>query len=268
MSFKAYEFIYDGVSSYSYDLMLYDIGSTTSGEANLAGAVGIVEDIIGSRWKPYFYGIQFKNKLSFNMVFGLKNDRLDMHSYLNRVEIHEIATWLTGHTCYKPLRILQDDLIDVWYNCMFTNLELIGSGGEQYGFKATVTCDGPYAYRIEPNIVKNLQSTSASEFSINNLSALHVPAFPKLIISQNTGTTLSIENITSGNIFEISNIPNGVTDIVVDCDKCVISATNGANLYPNCNLQWVKIEPGYNEFSALGDCRLEVNYSFPVNVGA
>jgi len=281
MSFYACKFSFNEVSCEAYDLEMYNIGSTSAGEISFASTPGIVEETIGRNWKPYFYGVQFKNKLSFSLVFGLNEERLDARRFLTRTEIHNISTWLTGYTEYKILTIDQDDMSDYYYKCMISGLEVIGSYGEQYAFKATVICDSPYAYYDAAEVRENISGRSRIE--IYNSGALHMPIYPKIIIENNDGDNLSIINLresvnedeSTAPVFALSDIPSNVKRIVIDCATCVIETYDvdgnsvTTNLYDEESvIHWPRLYPGSNVFIVTGECDLEIKCTFPVNIGA
>lgn len=281
MSFYACKFSYNEVSCEAYDLEMYSIGSASAGEANIAGTSGIVDEVVGRNWRPYFYGVQFKNKLTFSLVFGLNEDRLESGQFLNRTEIHNISTWLTGYTDYKKLTIDQDDMSDYYYKCMISGLEVIGSYGEQYAFRATVTCDSPYAYYDAVETKKSIEGST--QIKLFNSSALHMPLYPKFIIENIADDELTIINLneaTDGDestapAFIIRNIPSNVNKIIINGDTCVIQAYDeddnsiDTNLYEDGSVtHWPRLYSGCNTFIVDGECDVTIKCTFPVNIGA
>ena len=281
MSFYACKFTFNEVSCEAYDLEMYNIGSTSAGEASLASTPSIIEETIGQNWKPYFYGVQFKNKLSFSLVFGLNEERLESRQFLTRTEIHNISTWLTGYTGYKKLTIDQEDMSDYYYKCMISGLEVIGSNGEQYGFKATAICDSPYAYYDAAETKKSV--SAGTRLKIYNSSALHVPIYPKIVINNNNSESLSIINMresidddmSTAPAFTLGDIPSNVKKMIVDCSTCVIQAYDvdsnpvSVDLYDGESvMHWPRLYRGNNIFVVSGECDIEIKCTFPVNIGA
>jgi len=281
MSFYACKFSFNEVSCEAYDLEMYSIGSTSAGEVSFASTPGIVEETIGKNWKPYFYGVQFKNKLSFSLVFGLNEERLDAGKFLTRTEIHNISTWLTGYTEYKVLTIDQEDMSDYYYKCMISGLEVIGSYGEQYAFKANVICDSPYAYYDAAETKENINGSSRIE--IYNSSALHMPIYPKIIIENNNDDNLTIVNTresvdgddSTAPVFALNDISSNIKTIIIDCSTCVIQTYDvdnnpvSANLYNDISaMHWPRLYSGSNVFIITGECDIKVKCTFPVNIGA
>lgn len=266
MAFYGCSFTFDGVACTTYDLMMYDIGGESQGDTDIAGVVEPVEETIGVRPVPYFYGAKFTKKLQFNIVFGVNNDRIDDDDYLTRDEIEDIAKWLTGHDQYKWLTIAQSDMSAYRYKCMITNLEVVEFGNIPYALRAVVTCDGPFAYR----------ATSTSSYTIdgpttityNNLSSSNTYFMPTFTFEIESGNSLSIVNNTDGGReMKFENIPGSIGSITVDCDHCIISDDQDINLYPNFNNKFLRLKRGNNTLVVTGKGTLTFTCDFYANIG-
>ena len=125
MAFWGKAFVFNDFPCEEFGLMLYDIGNETQGEGTFASTVSIVEEVVGARWKPWFYGVRYEKKLQMDIIFGVDERRLDKEKYLDRYEIDEIASWLTGHDKYLWLEIEQEDMEYVRYHCMISELSIV-----------------------------------------------------------------------------------------------------------------------------------------------
>ena len=195
MAFWGRTFVFDGIPCEAYDLMMYDVGDSGDEDAELASTATIDEETVGHRRKPYFYGVKYENKLTFEIVFGVNQRRLDAGKYLDRYEIDAIAGWLTGHDGYKWLEIEQPDARLIRYNCMITGLSLIQYGKVQWALRAEVTCDGPYAYKHPEETSYTVNGETNVTFY--NESKINGYYMPDIEITQ-TGGTFKIENMTAG----------------------------------------------------------------------
>lgn len=266
MSFWAETFTFNGTSCQNYDLMLYDIGGDDSNDPEFASVVTVTDEWVGSRWRPYFYGSKFQNKLTFDLVFGVNECRIDQGEYLTRSEIDAIATWLTGHDEYHWLTIDQEDLEGIRYRCMVTGLKTVSYGRIPWALQATVTCDGPFAYRTPTSVTYN--STGSRQIQFENKSSLNGYYYPVIRFDRRSGTSFSIENVTDGGrTFTMSNIPTSITTIQVDNDSCVITDDQDINLYGNCNYNWLRLKKGMNTLNLTGNGVFTFECEFPVNTG-
>lgn len=298
MAFWGHSFTFDGRPCEDYDLMMYDIGGNSQDEANFASSGNIIEDVVGVRWRPYFYGVQFENKLEFEITFGVNMDRLDHKEHLSRSEISEIASWLTGHTQYKWLEIEQEDLEYIRYKCMITDLSIVSYGNIPYTFRAKITCDSPYAYKREQEYQYNI--TGTTQMSIYNESCLNVPYYPIVVFEpsidsiqeassigdlsshsigemkhirigslasgQGEAISFSIKNNTdSGRTFQIDNMPGSISSVLIDNDHGIISNNMDLNIYPMCNFRFFRLIKGMNELEVTGNGILRIICEYPVN---
>lgn len=266
MAFWGKSFVFNGFPCEDFDLMLYDVGGESQGEGAFASTVSIVEEVVGNRWKPWFYGVKYENKLQMDIVFGVNENRLDKEKYLDRYEIDEIASWLTGHDKYMWFEIDQDDMEHVRYRCMVTDLSIVSYGNIPWAMKATLVCDSPYAYLYPQTFTYSINGTKKIEFL--NEGSHNGYYMPILDITLNGEQSISITNETDGGrTFELNNVPAAATDIRVNGDTCVITNNANLNLYPYCNFKFLRLVRGYNTLSITGKCTLKILCEFPVNAG-
>lgn len=266
MAFWGKTFVFNDISCEAFDLMLYDIGNDTQGEGTFASTVSIIEDVVGNRWKPWFYGVKYEKKLEFEIVFGVNTERIDRGKYLARFEIDEIASWLTGHDKYMWFAIDQEDMAHVHYRCIITDLSLVSYGNIPWAMKATITCDSPYAYLYPQEFSYEINGTKEIEFP--NGSSHNGYYMPILDITTTGGGTISITNKTDNDrTFELKDMPASITNIRVNNDTCVITNNADLNLYPYCNCKFFRLVRGYNTLSVTGNCTLKILCEFPANTG-
>lgn len=266
MAFWGCSFTFNGIPCEDYELMMYNIGTHTHSAGTFASTVTIVEEQMPSKWKPSFYGVKFENKLSFKIVFGVNEERVEKRKYLTRLELDEIASWLTGHNKYMWLEINQEDMDHARFKCMITSLDIIEYGDIPWALTATVTCDSPYAYQFPKEYVFTINGDRTIPFY--NESSHNGYYYPDLEMHIN-GSDFMIENETDdGRIFKFEGVPTSDGAIYIDNDHEVITREDGANMYPYFNFNFFRLKKGMNTLHIHGNGVLKIVCEFPVNPGS
>lgn len=286
MAFWGCTFSFDGISCSQYQLMLYNIGDKEQDATEFANTVKIHEEHIGTQWKPLFFGVSYENKLEGKLTFGVNQDRLDRQEYLTRDELSAVSTWLCGRKTYCPLTIAQDDMVGITYKCMITELKTVERGGFPWGFIATVTCDGPYAYRDAVAYTYHVDGDTT--FNIDNVSDHHGDYSPVITITTGTsilteendaaltaedesllldGGEFVVENLTTGQVMQFSKLPDTVLEIHVDCEHGVITSNTMLNMYKYFNFQFLRLKRGVNHIRCRGSGTIRFQCEYPVSVG-
>lgn len=264
MAFTGTTFFFDGVSSEQYGLMLCNFDSAKQEAGRVGGKLSIQEDRVARRSTSLHYGVTNNEAKSFPVVFVVT----DSNRRLDRYDIASIGAWLTGHSDYKELAIMQSDLEGVFYRCIITDLEQIELGMRTVGFTATVSCDGPYAYRrMVRTTIPFSSTTSALYHNMSNVNDYYHP----LMEVTCTGSELSIENTTDGTTFKLSGMPTGERTIQIDTLNQVMTSSDGINLYEYWNADIDKCFPrfvrGDNNLTITGEGTLTIQNVFPWNIG-
>ncbi len=264
MSFVGRSFIYDGISSDMFGLMLCNF-SGASQEAGIVGTrLSIQEDRIARRRTSLHYGATDNVAKEFPVVFVVQDD----NRRLDRYEIAQIGAWLTGDHEYKELAIMQSDMEGVFYRCIITELDQIEVGMRTVGFTAMVSCDGPYAYRrMAPTQVQISGSTPLLYRNFSNVKGYYCPEME----IQGAGSSLSIQNQTDGTTFALNGMPSGTRTIKIDCQNQVMTSSDGINLYQYWNVGLDKHFPrmvrGDNNLVITGTGTMTIQNVFPWNIG-
>lgn len=267
MAFWGCSFSFNGIPCEDFDLMMYEIDGTSHSSGKFASGVSISEDIVSHRWKPFFYGTQFKDKLTFSIVFGVNQTRVDRQQYLERDELEVIATWLTGHNEYLWLEIYQEDLEPVRYKCIVTALDIVELETVPWALKATIVCDSPYAYRHPQTYEYVIDGETAIDFY--NESSLNGYYMPIIEFALNGSQSFSIVNQSDNNRqCAFSGLPSAIRTVRIDNDHCIVTTNdNGINPYPYFNFNFVKFVKGDNRLIVTGNGVMRIICEFPVNVG-
>ena len=266
MAFFGKAFTFDGLPSEQFELMLYDIGGESPGDAALTSPTEIVDDVVSNRWRPLFYGIRRGKKLQFNMVFGVNQRRLDRHKYLDRYELSEVAAWLTGHEEYKELELEQEDMRHVFYRCMISEMTPVSYGNIPWAFRVTVTCDSAYAYLRETETAFTINGTA--QISFDNKSSINGFFKPVIEFALTSGDGFSVENLTDrGRTLTFAELPGSVSRVRVDNERGIITNDQDLSIYDCCNLKWLRLKRGINVMNVVGNGVLKFICEFPIDVG-
>lgn len=285
MAFYGCDFTFNGVSASSKGLMLYDFGGT--GQEDVDFSVGeIVEDRINRRYDSLLYGLKQNEPLEFNLTFGAEIEDIDSGSFLTRLEINEIASWLTGHQTWKTLFIHQPDMatktetvvdghtVVTWtpiyyYKCMITGLKLLTDGSYPWAFTCHVTCDSPFAYTSPQTYTIAELGGTAQTVTITNPGGYNGFYYPVVTVTGSQSASLSIVNTSDGDrTCAFAGMPTETQDITIDCRNQVITSSKGYNLYQYFNYKFLRLPPGTNILSATGTGALTITCEFPVQIGA
>lgn len=286
MAFWGCKFSFDGVSCEEHQLMIYNVGGESQGETEFAHVASIQEERVGNHWKPLFFGVTYEDKLECEMVFGLNTERIEEQRHLSRQEMAAISSWLAGHQDYKWLEIEQDDLVGIRYRCIVTELKVIEQDGVPWAFRATFTCDGPYAYMLPQEYAYVVDGELIVEFDNQSdhngyynpvviftaSSATLTDEVGNILTEENdnvlgTGSGFAIENQTDKRTMQLTNLPESVTQVVVDNDHGVITSNTSENLYKYFNFRFLRLKRGINTLKFSGYGTVIIRCEFPVSVG-
>lgn len=250
-SFRGRSFIYNGMMSDMFGLEI--ISFETGGMTSVATSEReVVESYLPRRHRSVFYGVDHTQPLVFNLVAGsCRPLSVQVQSSINR--------WLLGQKQYAPLRIVQDDMEEYFYNALITNLEYTSFGNFTFAISATVHCDSPYAWTL-PKMHRSLfrATDPIKKMTIYNDTDVLDFIYPDLTISVNTGQSksLQIRNNTIGDnnetSFNIDNINLTNAEISVDGTNRIITSTDATFRLNDFNKRWVKLAPGNNELQFIG----------------
>lgn len=266
--FYGESFIYDGITSEEFGLMLYEFDGNGQNDVDMTSVGEVVEDWVPSRYNSIDYGVQQNKALSFDMVFGLNPLEVNAGKSLDRWDMQKIASWLTGLDTPRWLSIEQPDLEDIRYKCRFTALKPLSINGEIYAFSAKVTCDSGFAYTLP----REYSVTGSGEITIHSESSMNGLYYPSLEIVLHGGGDLTIINSTNGTGMAFENLPNTTMTITVDGLNGVIKSTEKLNIYAYLDsFDFFALSRGDNAISvaaASAETVVKIMCEFPVNVGA
>ncbi|MGF6375126.1 hypothetical protein M2140_000160 [Clostridiales Family XIII bacterium PM5-7] len=279
---SATSFVFDGISSEDYDIMIYYIGDPGVVEDHL-WETSIDETRINSRYDPHHFGMNINRAVTRQVTFGSKN-------YIEREDVERIADWLTSHNTYKWLEIDQDDMTEWRYKAIISNLQLVNVNGLPFAFICDVTLDSQFAYErpstssfeIVGGKVKSPTGIISDYATITNSSAYDGYIYPKMTIRLAPGTThFSMENESDISRPFVINVPDdyvindGGDQIIFQVDnKNQIITTNCDNINIfDCfkdeagNHYFFRLAKGDNKIVFTGDGMVVIECEFLRKVG-
>lgn len=266
MAFWGCEFLFDGIPSSHYGLMIYTIGFGEQSESAVKTGE-IIEDRIAGRYDALTYGLLLNQPLEFTMTFGANMQSMDAQEHIDRYETEAIAAWLTGHKTRKWLSIFQDDMHEYRYKAYISDLQTISFGNIPWAFTCTVNCDSAFAYTYPEEVSYSVNGTEKIRFF--NRSSYNGYYCPKMEITLNGGNSISIENETdSSRVTEFAELPaSGSLTIYLDNKNKIITNSQDLNLYPYFNMRFLRLVRGDNILNITGNADIKFICEFPVNIG-
>lgn len=168
---KSTSFIFDGVPSETYNLMIYFLDDADNRELSFGTDVELIEDRLPKRISPIHYGVDLNKSMSFPLTFGSVE-------YLEDYDVDAILSWLTGHQQYKWLEFVDGDHY-VRYKCHLNNMQAVYINGLPTAFTCDVECDSQFAYEY-PTVNEYEISTTEAYIEYFNKSAYNGYLYPKL----------------------------------------------------------------------------------------
>ena len=239
--FNATYFTYDGVFSGTYGLMLADFEESPVVEtAAFSPVLSTIKPILSNRF--FHNGIKYEEhpQHQFSIV-----SEAEIPDFIRR----EILSWLIGRREFKQLQIHQTDLEEYYYNCVFTNAELIYINGRCHGFRITANFDSQYA-RGQATVVKVAKAGTHTVKIENRSDIKDNYVYP---IVRFTGGSIDIVNTTDDSQRHFTFADLAPTEIVtVDNEvKHISSSIGGEKLSNFTSKNWLRLRPGYNTLTIV-----------------
>jgi phage-related protein len=257
MAFYAKRFVFDNVPSEIYSLM---ISSFESGEntTNMPGDIKLYSEKLFRRTDEYLFGVSVEPMLEFPVSFTTDNDELTAK------DLQLIGKWLFGRKNYAELRIIQEDMEDVYYDCFLLQPKIYRAGNIIRGVSATVHCRNAWGISKEKNYIYGVGS-----FFHNNLSDNNDYTYPKTTITTDVfGGTITWINVSDNN--RVSSITGLLANevVTIDNDLQIITSDTGLRRLSNFNKNFFRLKSGANNIIITGACSsFVINYGMAKKVG-
>lgn len=245
MNYGALSFMFDGISSETFGLFLCSVNEKGVRTYDGGGNVTIHTDRTPQMDFNYIVGIEHDEVFEFTMTFGSKEPK-------DKFDISLINNWLVGHSEYKKLQIMQEDMMDVYYNCIINDYKVVTMGNYAFAFECTVICDRPWAL-TNTRKFKYVNPTTILHYNNSHTNKL---TFPKLTFTTNApNATVSITNTSNKNWeTKFEGLSNGET-IVLDNQLQLINSSLGLRRLQNFNKHWFELVPKQNKLIVTGNVK-------------
>lgn len=263
MTFSAFSFIYDGVSSEDFGLYIGTLDNNDTTSSMASTNIELVFDSIANRSENFVYGVkQSEPCLEFKMdIFS--------HEPLSRSDISYIDAWLFSNTQPKKLVFCQEDMANYVFYALFSKNEIQAVGGKPCLFSCNVICSSAYGYEVEKKEDYVIQNGTVKSIRFNNLSDGIYYLYPKLeFVCNRDNGEIRIKNITDNNReFVISGLSNG-EKISID-EWFQITSSTGLYRLEKCNKQWLRLKKGINNIQIYGNTpKVTMFYTFRKGIGS
>ena len=258
--FKAYDFVYDNISSLSQNVKLLYLDNVgfSSSIGSSEKEYRMIKGYNSSRWK--MNGVTMANPFSFEVQILFHNKVKS--SFIKRNQVHIINKWLFNKTNFKRLQIIQEGLENLYFMAVFKTPEILYSNGEIIGYKTTVLCDNTGAYedrRLEKNCFNQMsfKEICSHDGVFEIFPTYKIQANSSEFSIQINDVEMSFQNISIG-----SNITIDTQTLIVKSD------TDNLFVGGKFNLVFPTMVDGENEFKLSGNIKLIVEYSLIKEVGS
>lgn len=272
MSFYGLEFIYNGIPSSNFGLFISKIDGQGVLESPLGSSVKLITKKIFRNPVEFLYGVEQGPVLEFDLEFFSINP-------LSALDRSLVASWLFGQQKRGKLQILQDDLQNVYFNCIMDSSTASYAGNLAIGFKAHVICDSPFGWE-EPNVLSYTNQTEGAIEQPNvillNQSADNFYTYPRVVfeINKNSGNFVIYNNTDDAltgidRPFQFTLLSKNEIITVDNRKQMVISSTSNLRVNStNFNLMFLRLLPGINNLSIYGDVEYySIEYDIAKKVG-
>lgn len=249
MTFYAKNFVYDGIPASEYGLK---ISSSSDDEFSNSGAgVELITQEIHRKPKSYLLGVKETPSLEIPIKINVEKE-------LTAGESSAVSRWLFGQNNYKKLQIVQPDMENIYFNCVFTSPSVLRVGNIIRGYSATIKCDSPFAWAYEEReYFSSPHYYSYENMFINNKSDSSDYYYPILEIKTNVfGGKIELENKSDNSrIFGMSKLEPEDTIIVDNNLQKAYSLKTNKNLIENMkdyNYKWFRYVQNNNNILLKG----------------
>lgn len=245
--FNATYFTYDGVFSGTYGLIMADFDDSAVVETPaFSPTLSTIKPVSVDRF--FHNGVTYESAPThqFSVI-----SETEIPDFIRR----EILSWLIGRSRFKKLQIHQTDLQEYYYNCVFTDAEIIYVNGRCHGFRITANFDSQYAYGEE---TKWTGGAGTHTITLENKSDIKDGyVYP---IVEFTGGSIDIVNSTDDaqRHFMFSGL-NSDEIVTVDNEMKHISSNAGGTKLENfTSKKWLRLRPGYNTLTVVASGKFTI----------
>lgn len=240
-------FTYDGVRSIVYGLMVADFNSQNIGEITAYNAT-LHANKVGAPHRFMYNGLTFDD---------MPEQTISVISEypISDTTRREILRWLVGRKGFKRLIVHKPDLADYYFNCVFTNANIIYVNGVCHGFRLTARFDSIYA-RKSPTVLELTGNGLSQTVTISNISDI-VDDYVYPTVDFTSAATVDGKNIRIINntdsptrAFEFTGLSTNER-IIVDNEAKIITSSTTNERVSKFNKNWLRMRRGDNSLTVV-----------------
>lgn len=250
MSFWGRSFIFDGVPSESYGLLIQDIDADAINRSMASSSMEISEQKIYRVATPYLYGMTPSPKLEFSFsAFS------DVEMDANQFEL--VSKWLFSSRQYKSLQIDQFDMQDVIFYCIFQEPEVVRVANLIHGFSTTVSCNSPFAFKYPKTTTytytASVVDTTETFYNESDDTGDYLVPSEMIVTMNNVAGGFSITNLDDNSrIISFSGL-NANEVLTISPKLQTITSSTGLLRLANSNKKFLRLVPGRNRLRVQGN---------------
>jgi phage-related protein len=251
-------FIYANRTSEEFGVILCDIGTVNTESNDEESQIITSTTPFIDTWN--FHGLEKTAPLQYKLTICNKDG-----SFIDSYKERDLKKWL----CKKKrfwLQIDQDDMYDIFYNCIFINPRKISIGKYSGGMTFDVICDSGHAWS---SLKQKTYTTSSGTltFNLNNSNDYdEYELKPLFEITPLINGNLSITNNTTNNTLTLNNCVTSES-IIIDNLKNIIKSSSGRVLLDDWNKKFIYLKNGINNITLTGNFSIKISYRLPIRVG-
>lgn len=274
MSVFCTEFIYDGISSREYDIIICSFDGGQSGEMTIGNNIEFTtfKSPNSNRWMKT--GALYNEQLTFSFHI-CKNpcNNIYKDKFFTERELSFLIRWLVRKD-YKWLQFIQEGYENIFYNCQI-NAQRYMFAGKCYGLTLTVTCDAPFGW--SQNMNTTISSSTSKTVYLYDSSDEIGEIYPSVdIYIKENNQNISIENYLTGSNLTISNCVPGehitMNEMKIKSSECLKNNDdnyigNHTTIFNDFNYKWFTLGNTFdnreNEIKVTGNCDVILNWRVP-----
>lgn len=257
---------YSSVDFPTFDLLTCLSFDTTTGENNtFLTREAVASESYNGKFKNTSH-YKYTENLTLKITFikeGFGDFTLD--------ETRKVLSWLTSRSTPSFMDVYDDIHSEtILYSVLggFTNIQSYKLGSERIvGFVAEFTSVSPFAYSPIYTVQRTI-TTSPTTITIPCSSDDESYVYPRVRVKQNSGTYVTIENLTTSTTTAVHNNKAGETVVIDGANKLIYSETNPNRTFgtdfgtDEIHNQWVwlPLANGENTIKITGNCELTLTY--------
>lgn len=245
MAFYGAEVIYDGVPSSLYDLRIMDFETSGDVDSPAGGSIEIFEKFIYRKPKSFYFGRSQNIPLEFELTLGSKDP-------IDGVTRSAIQKLFLGRASYKNFQIVQDDIMLIKFETLFTEATNKYIGNVQRAITLHGHCNSPYGETFPKTVTRTFEGEGLVNynFEIYNNSDNDDYIYPEIEFSLNSvGNDFQIINYSDDNrTFFFDDLQPNETITVDNYRQSVVSDT-GLTRLSSFNKKWFRLKQGNNSLN-------------------